>query len=99
MESFDDVWIPSYKEIWGTPSSGNTAHETNGVSYCDKMFSNSADRIRAIPNSQNSGLSWWLRSSSRNVNPTTSFNYIKYNGGQDTKNATNNYYIVLGFSL
>ena len=53
--SVEDVWMPSYREIFG-----GTSYEQSGPMYTT-LFSDAASRIKKRP-SASSGEWWWLRS-------------------------------------
>ena len=59
----DNIWIPSYREIFGNPSN-DTQLETSGADYTT-FFKDNASRIKYY---DPSAYIWWLRSSQPNLN-------------------------------
>lgn len=86
MATTDDVWIPSYKEVFGNYSSESNAP------YYDSAFPDNASRIR---NFNGSAAAWWLRSAYdssyvSNVLSSGNSNYIGVSGERG---------VVLGFCI
>jgi hypothetical protein len=91
-QTAEDVWIPSYREIYG----GTTARrETLGVEY--KLYiDNITNRVKHdAAGSGDSPRYWWVRSVDNNIKYScvTNSGYINYD------NVTKSYYIALGFCL
>ena len=86
--SEDDVWMPSYREIFG-----GTSYEQSGPMYTT-LFSDAASRIKMKPQAS-SGAYWWLRSA-YNFN-TNYFCYVYSNGFYNYYNAYYSYGVALGF--
>ena len=82
----DDVWIPSYKEVFGT------GRETQGPTY-STAFPDNASRIKSKAGS--SAAWWWLRSANNNNN----FNNVNTDGSNNNNNANNTGGVALGSSL
>lgn len=69
VETTDDVWIPSCREIFG-----GTSYETQGVIYSGVFTS--ADTRKKMKVAATSAAAWWLRS----ANSTTNFRYVGSGG-------------------
>ncbi|MGX8706449.1 MAG: DUF6273 domain-containing protein, partial [bacterium] len=88
MESTEDVWIPSYREV------GFGNYETSGPIY-SVLFPDNASRVKKNV-STGSAAWWWLRSAGNNFNA-----YSVYTGGSyDYYNVNNSSGgVVVGFCL
>ena len=84
--SVEDVWMPSYREIFG-----GTSYEQSGPMYTT-LFSDAASRIKKRPTAS-SGEWWWLRSAYNNYN----FCIVDSNGINYYTSAGNSYGVALGF--
>ena len=80
----DDVWIPSYKEVFGTGS------ETQGLTY-STAFPDNASRIKRTAGS--SATWWWLRSASY----TYTFYFVNTDGSNHSAFAKYAGGVALGF--
>ena len=80
----EDVWIPSYKEVFGS------GLETLGPTY-STTFPDNASRIKSKAGS--SAAWWWLRSASYNY----TFNYVSTDGSNFNRNASTTGGVALGF--
>ena len=85
-ETTDDIWIPSYREVFG-----GTSYETTGAVYSG-LFKDSASRIKKKYNASSAN-TWWLRSASNG----TSFRYVLTDGSSGSNNAYYTYGVALGF--
>lgn len=83
----DDVWIPSYHEIFN-----NTNYETTSAVYSTK-FNSSTNRIKY--NASGSANLWWLRSAGN----AASFWYVNSSGSENFGNASSAIGLVLGFCI
>ena len=79
----DNVWIPSYREIFGN-SDGNSKYETSGVDYTS--FFTSATKIKKTF-SDGSVYTWWLRTAVSTL--TTAFYNVKTSGSGTSSSSTN----------
>lgn len=84
----DDVWIPSYREVFG-----GTSHETEGAVY-SSLFTGSASRKKQRFGASSAGW-WWLRSASS----TDNFRNVSGYGPSGSSNASNSYGVALGFCM
>lgn len=82
----DDVWAPSYREVF---NSG----ESLGPVY--KVVFSSADTRKKMKIGASSAAGWWLRSAS----DTNYANCVGSNGGYYSYNVGSTYALALGFSL
>lgn len=87
VSSIEDVWIPSYWEIFGRPG-----FESRGPVYASVF---DADSRKKIAIGGTSASTWWLRSASLN----TSFKTIVDTGAEGGSRASSNQGIALGFCL
>ena len=85
VESTEDVWIPSAREV------GITGYENSGQSYTS-LFTDSNSHIKKKTGGT-SGTSWWLRS----ANNTAGFGYVHSSGNGYSSDANNSYGVTLGF--
>lgn len=85
----DDVWIPSYREIFG-----GTDHESQGPIYSD-IYTDATSRIKSVVGG--SASDWWLRSAYSHS--SSYFRYVTANGGALNDGAYYSYGVALGFSL
>lgn len=83
--SNDEIWIPSYREIFG-----GTSYEQSGPIY--NVFYNSNQRRRKT-NINASFTEWWLRT----VYDSTDFGGVYYNGTFMAPSADNTKGVALGF--
>ncbi len=83
----EDVWIPSYQEVFG-----NYSAESSGV-YYSTAFPDSASRIKSKVGS--SAAWWWLRSASNG----SSFDGVYTDGSYNYGSAYNTGGVALGFCL
>lgn len=81
----DDVWIPSYREIFG-----GTSYETQGVIYSEK-FTDATSRIKQKVGG--SAAYWWLRS----ANSASDFRRVSSSGGNSNISANNSSGVAFGF--
>ena len=81
----DDVWIPSYREIFG-----GTSYETQGVIYSEK-FTDATSRIKQKVGG--SATHWWLRSAYH----TSNFSRVYSDGNYDHNGASYSSGVALGF--
>lgn len=98
QESFEDVWIPSYREISiAKGTSGNTITEVGGPVY-DVLFDELEDTIKKRPGESNSS-NWRLRSAAQSDRTYIINGYGQnYTVGRDAPEAL--YVgIVLGFCI
>lgn len=86
METSDDVWIPSYREIFG-----GTSCETQGVIY--NTVSNSATMRQKMKVNGSSSTNWGLRT----ANNTILFRHVSSNGSYYNGGASNSIGVALGF--
>ena len=84
--SVEDVWMPSYREIFG-----GTSCEQSGPMYTT-LFSDAASRIKKRPTAS-SGEWWWLRSAYNDGN----FYGVYASGSNGSNSAGNSYGVALGF--
>ena len=84
----DDVWIPSYQEIFG-----GTSYETLGHVYSD-VFTDANSRKKSKVGASSANI-WWLRSA---VN-TGSFRSVDGYGDSNYYNASSTRGVALGFCL
>ena len=84
--SVEDVWMPSYREIFG-----GTSCEQSGPMYTT-LFSDAASRIKKRPTAS-SGEWWWLRSAYYNIN----FYFVNYSGNSYNGSASGSDGVALGF--
>lgn len=85
--SNDDIWLPSYREIFG-----GTSYETDGCTYT-AFFTDSASRIKYSSWTTGSAYYWWLRS----AYSATYFAYVYNIGSGSSGTAGNAYGVVFGF--
>lgn len=85
----DDVWIPSYREIFG-----GSDVESQGPIYSD-IYTDATSRIKSIVGG--SASSWWLRSAG-SYNSYI-FRYVSTSGYATNYGAYDSYGVALGFSL
>ena len=86
----DDVWIPSYREVFGT---SNTSYESNGPVYSD-LFASKSERMKQKTGASGTS-SWWLRSAfNRNGR-----NFLLVDSEGKIANAANINAVVLGFCI
>lgn len=85
-ETTDDVWIPSYREIFG-----GTSLETQGAIYSE-VFSSAATRIK-YKVAASSATIWWLRS----AYSTTIFRIVNSIGAASNSTASGSGGVALGF--
>lgn len=78
----DDVWIPSYAEVYGSSST-----------YYALFQNTNANRVK-YKSGSSSASNWWLRSAYY----THSFPYVYSSGGVGYLSANNSYGVALGFS-
>lgn len=86
--SVEDVWMPSYREIFG-----GTSYEQSGPVYTT-LFSDASSRIKKRTTSS-TGEWWWLRSASSNYD--SSFCLVNSNGINYYYNAYYSNGVALGF--
>lgn len=82
----DDVWIPSYREIFG-----GTSIESEGIYY--SVVFNSAEMRKKMKVNGSSALFWWLRSASS----TTNVRNVANNGNINSTDARYTQSVVLCF--
>lgn len=82
----DNVWIPSYREVYGDDSA-----ETSGPAY--SCFTDNASRVKY--SSSGAKQEYWLRSA--NYTGERMFRSIGTYGGWNGPFASGTYYVVLGF--
>lgn len=80
----DDVWIPSYREIFG-----GTSYESSGPVYTD-LFDSKSTRIK---NHNDSAAGWWLRSAYSG----SEYCYIDGKGTQYSTSPNRDIGVALGF--
>lgn len=85
-ETTDDIWIPSYREVFG-----GTSYETTGAVYSG-LFKDSASRVKKKYNAS-SVIYWWLRS----ANGGASFGYVSAVGSHNNSSASGTNGVALGF--
>ncbi len=86
----DDVWIPSYREVFGT---SNTSYESNGPVYSD-LFASKSDRVKKKTGASVTS-SWWLRSAfNRNGR-----NFLLVDSEGKIANAANINAVAFGFCI
>lgn len=85
----DDVWIPSYREIFGSSDV-----ESQGPIYSD-IYTDATSRIKSIVGG--SASYWWLRSA--NSSNSGYFRYVFTDGSATYSGAYNSIGVALGFSL
>lgn len=85
--SNDDIWLPSYREMFG-----GTSYETDGCTYT-AFFTDDASRIKYSSWTTGSANNWWLRSASS----ATNFAFVSINGDGYYSNASSAYGVVFGF--
>lgn len=86
----DDVWIPSYREIFG-----ETTYETYGVTYSEK-FPDTDSRIKQIVGG--SAFYWWLRTPQKASYDTSRyFLSVNISGGVKEWVSSSNVCVALGF--
>lgn len=94
----DDVWIPSFREIFGVNYDNVVTCEESGVIYKTHFNSNSA---RIKKDSSDKACNWWLRST--NHYKTKMFEAVTANGGAvgfgSGDYAIREYGVVLGFCM
>lgn len=83
--SVEDVWIPSYREIFG-----GSSFERSGAEY-SAFFCDYASRIKC--NADGSAVWWWLRSASTR----NGFYSVYTDGSYSNYNASNTGGVALGF--
>ena len=88
VETTEDVFIPSYREIFG-----GTSYETTGPVYT-VVYSDATSRIKKNVTS-GSAASWWLRS----AYDYYGFNYVFTNGYGNYNFAYGAYGVALGFCI
>ena len=88
MSTSDEVWIPSYREIFG-----GTGRETEGAVYSGVF--NSAARRQKMKVNGSSAAGWWLRSATG----ANLFRCVGSNGGYDYGAASGTSGVALGFCL
>ena len=86
--STEEVWIPSYREIFG-----GTGYESNGPAY-SAVFASSNDRIKKNVSS-GSAAWWWLRSAYTN----SAFYSVSITGGSYYTSANYSGGVALGFCI
>lgn len=86
--STEDIWIPSYKEVFGS------GRETEGVTY-SSAFPNDSSRTKETISNINTGTydSWWLRT----AGSRECFDVVGSWGGYTYTLAYTNEYIAFGF--
>lgn len=84
----DDVWIPSYREIFG-----GTVREPNGE-YYNGVF-NSSGAIKKMKVNGTSATNWWLRS----ADSTTDFRRVTNSGANNFSTSSNKFFPAIGFCL
>lgn len=94
----DDVWIPSFREIFGVNYDNVATCEESGVMYKTHFNSDSA---RIKKDSSDNACNWWLRSTSHFT--TKLFEAVTVKGGAvgfgTGIDATRKYGVVLGFCM
>ena len=85
----DDVWLPSYKEMFNYTSS-----ETKGTHY-SMAFPDNASRVKSVVGG--SAAWWWLRSASNNN--SNHFTYVSTDGSYGYTSANTEGGVPLGFCL
>ena len=88
----DDLWIPSYREIFGGES-----FESSGTTYKDIYKDNISRAMTAAGGT--SSIDWWLRSGTKMNVPGTTAYYVTVNGTGNYGGPTTSHYVALGFSL
>ena len=88
VTSTDDVWIPSYREIFG-----GTSYEISGPVY-DDGYKDANSRKKAKVGSSSTA-NWWLRS----ANDAYSFMCVDYNGSNSSGSASGSLGAALGFCI
>lgn len=86
----DDVWLPSYREIFG-----GSGVETQGPDYTGIYLDNNARK--KMKAGASSTVSWWLRSA--NSGASSIFWFVGSDGNAYYGNAGNSRALPLGFSL
>lgn len=86
--SVEDVWMPSYREIFG-----GTSYEQSGPVYTT-LFSDASSRIKKRPTASSGGW-WWLRSA--NSNNVSNFCNVNGNGSSNNNSAGTSGGMALGF--
>ena len=86
----DDVWIPSYREIFG-----GTDYESDGPVYGD-IYTDNASRVKNVVGAS-SASHWWLRSAYSS--DSYGFRFVNTSGGSNDNFANSSYGVALGFSL
>lgn len=84
----ENVWIPSYREIFG-----GTSLETQGVMYTG-LFTDATSRIKYKVGASSASV-WWLRS----ADGVISFRSVYSNGYYSYYSANDSYGVALGFCL
>ena len=87
----EDVWIPSFREYYGTSSL--TSGEGTGIYYINGDLEVHRNARKKKRYSTDSALEYWLRTNSSMKGETT----INYSGSRSSKSAVNPSYIVIGF--
>ena len=90
----DTVWIPSFYEVTGNSSIGESSGVNYPYLYGTYVYDRGAPNRVKYRLDNSSADNWWLRSASN----ATSFRYINSTGGgSNVRSASNSYGLVLGF--